>query len=370
MPKKRKHLQSVAFSIDMDGCLYIPNSKDTAQTINARVKTLVSWLAKYIDDFYPSADTIHLFLGSARQTKLLDTYNNFGSYQGRYNGAIPSCFDVMENLKEQLENALCSTQDSHSVHLETLLLGDIIHKRMPGYFFNEYQRHSFESIEDTNLAEANDEYKLNIIYYQTCHLAKELSESAKINFFLIDDRRDIILKNHNHFNKKPKQLPANVRLDYLQFAEHNKHPHHLMLNDSHFNLPIIQLSVIEGEGYIHDPYDKLTRLCQYYLKQLDIQAEDYMQFVLKNNLNTIENIANHYKNETYQLDGSDKQQFLHYLLYDTTLPGQPSYFTKFFCCYTPHRKDLAGAMESFYKYYIEPKPHLQEDNNYNFSCNS
>lgn len=367
MPSKAFQTTAVSFSIDMDGCIYIPYTEDTLTTINQRIDQLTQHLIKKISKSHQDATDIYLFLGSARQTANIDHFSNYHHIKGRYQGDhIPSCFEVMSIIYRQLQAQLAQHNCQINVHLETLLLGDIAEQHEPGYYFRQYSRPSFfESDRDIDLDDFNDSDKLNIIYFQTKHLADKLAENSHIIFYLIDDRSDILRNNHHFFYRYPQYIPGNVKLDYLQFSRRHNRPKYVPIKTQLRTGYNQKLPAVLGQGFIHTPYNKLIKLCNFYQEKINLQQpQDGMQTDLYEKLEQIKTIATRYHNNNFDIEGHDKADFEDILENDCTIPGQLNFFKRFFCC-SKERTDLAGVMETFYNHYIEPL-HLTDEATYDY----
>lgn len=343
----------IAISVDMDGCLFIPNKDKTLETIKARLISLTKYVYNEILSKYNDATNVHLFLGSARQTAYLDYYNNYIHKQGRYNGFLPTCFQVMEQFETLMKRKIEEEQAEFNVTYEHLLIGDVLDNKEVGHYLSEYHYKCkpIPSQGDRLSYEYNDKNKTQLIHTQTNYLASQYPHDA-IKFYLIDDNEYILRANHQHYRDNNQDLPKGTELTHIQFSPESPSPTSPFssFDMDQSNTPDTQDSSIHGQGdAANDSYQLLIKCCDKHEGRLtsrptSIWRDKDREF--HNLIQRIRDLAKFFYTKPNEVSEQQRSEF-NELLKCNKVPGQPSCLTHLFCC--GEKTDLAGAMQTFYK---------------------
>lgn len=360
----------VALSIDIDGCLLLPDQVDTWTTLKRRVNNLITYINGVIQNKHNDTTELHLFLGSARQTAFLDHYNNnlpTPNNQNRFDKP-PRCFDIMLALRKLFDEKL-----DKPVHLQKLLIGDVMDNKSAGWYFNYYLRRRPTKHIDSISIDYYDPSKTQLIHTQMQYLASQQSDNDEIQFFFIDDRADILEQNRAYFQSNQQLIPSNTHLGYIQFNENLNFPQSFALTNTNYDVP-----TIHGTNRTpNDCYQQLIKLCDKQIGRLSFNSKRETHQILIYKIKQIKQLATEFYNETPASINQDKIRQMDILVNDQSIPGQPDPLAKFFCC--SQRSDLALMLQDFQRNYItrqhstvlnknELKQPLQ-DNNSSFSIN-
>lgn len=378
MPKPNK---TVGIALDMDGCLYRarpdPSRADQYLPMLTAIQQGTYEIIQYFEQqgiIDNNTQTIHLYLGSARQTLNTDTHNNERYHQ--FDTNPPNCFQAMKFIQEIFQDYFSPKKQ---VHLQTLLLPDIIFKNKEiGYYFSKYTQN--QNPQSDNIYADKD--KKLLIHAQLHHFAQQTVSrdhpyqlhSPQGSFYLVDDRFDILTHNRRFFLESSyvphcvginyviynSKIAPNLLYNSLLTGTGNIDVNFEMTQQLHMDMLLDRIPSTENDAQRKRFEKGIQSLCRQQLNQPNKQVTHSQKQACRDIMDLMDRFIK------FGYDRNDLEQRLDKLRSNHNVPGQPSFlWCRFFCCSPGTKTGLACHVDNLYNglYNLDLNTENEIDNN-------